>query len=271
MRSERKAISPDMLIQLALEEHPSLKNLTTKGQRSVIDRFMKAYNLSIRKVTSNHSQSDEYLTQGEIQIIDDFKRTFNKKIIDNNIQEENIFNMDQQGLNYENLPKTTIKVIGSQKVPLATSGGEKKRVTILSLVSYSGVKYQQFVIFKGAPGARIDNSVKRSNDETTFFSVQNNAWTDREQLQIWLQKIWWPIARARPEPKLLLLDSYPLHTEIKSDLEKYNTHVLFIPKGLTWRLQPLDCIFHKEYKKYAREFFNNHQSLIISQEDERRS
>ena len=28
---------------------------------------------------------------------------------------------------------------------------------------------------------------------------------------------------------------------------------------------------HKEYKKYAREFFNNHQSLIISQEDERRS
>ena len=49
-------------------------------------------------------------------------------------------------------------------------------------------------------------------------------------------------------PKLLIVDSYPLHTDAVHLLSQYNTRVLFIPPGLTYSLQPLDCGFFKVLK-----------------------
>jgi len=270
-RRERKAITHDMLIQIAIEEQPSIKDLTPKGQRSIIDRFMKLYNLSIRRITSYHSLSGEAMKQEEAQTIQEFNLEFRNKVIEQDIDEENIFNMDQSALYYDNPPTMTIELSGSQQVSVATTGGEKKRVTIISLISCSGAKQRQYIIFKGTPGARIETSIRRSNDDTTYFTVQDNAWTDKKQFQSWLEVIWWPIARSRDGPKLLILDSYNIHTEARADLEKYNTHVMFIPVGMTWCLQPLDSIFHKHYKKYAREFFLSHQQSIITQEEDRRA
>jgi len=91
-----------------------------------------------------------------------------------------------------------------------------------------------------------------------------------QQLQDWLTHIWYPITSSTERPKLLLLDSYPLHTEMKEEFEKYNTKVLFIPKGLTYCLQPLDNLFHKTYKTHARNYFMFNQDKILKCEEEKR-
>jgi len=43
--------------------------------------------------------------------------------------------MDQAGLNYELSPRKTIEIIGPKQVPINTSGGKKKWVTIMSLIN----------------------------------------------------------------------------------------------------------------------------------------
>jgi len=179
--------------------------------------------------------------------------------------------MDQSALNYEMIPKKTIERKGSQKVPVMTKGGEKKRATILSLINSAGEKYKQFIIVKGVHNAQVHEAMQQSNDESTQFSAQENAWTDQKQLESWLESVWWPIARSTEEPKLLVLDSYPLHKTLQNEFAKYNTIVKFIPTGLTGVLQPLDGLYHKSYKKFAKDFFLYNQNKTIKNEEEWRA
>jgi len=149
MRVKKQAVSHFFLIQLAIEQQPSIQDLTPSGQRSLIDRFMKFSKLSIRTITSRSSGSHEQIPQEEAAQIENFRNEFQEIIRNQGIQSEDILNMDQTGLNYQTVPKKTIEIIGSQHVPVSTFNGEKKRVTIFSLISYSGRLFRQFVIFKG--------------------------------------------------------------------------------------------------------------------------
>ena len=270
MRSERQAINHNFLIAIALEEMPELANPSAQGQRSLINRFMKFSDLSIRTITSFSSFNSQQMDPEEAQRIQTFKTEYFRIIDEFGILENDIFNMDQSGLYYDTPPKRTIEIIGSQQVCIAPSGGEKKRITIISLINCSGMKYRQQVIFKGVPGARVEKEVKVFNDETNCFFTQENAWTDKTQLENWLNFVWYPIAEEIKRPKLLILDSLFLHKDLKVNFEKFNTIVLFIPAGLTWTLQPLDSLYHRTYKSYARDCFIVNQTKEMSSEEERR-
>ena len=83
--------------------------------------------------------------------------------------------MDQAGLNYELPPRKTIEIIGSKQIPITVILLEvKKRVTIMSLVNCMEKK-RQFIIFKGTYQAQICRKIQESNDESTYFSTQENA------------------------------------------------------------------------------------------------
>src|SRR5688572_25446343 len=85
--------------------------------------------------------------------------------------------------------------------------------------------------------------------------------------------IWEPIAQARDGPKLLLLDSYPLHEELKYLFSRHDTHVLYVPKGMTWSLQPLDCGFFKMYKDEIRKdwVLNQQYKEYLNEADKRKA
>jgi len=270
LRDERRAINHNLLIGIAIEEVPEIANLTPSGQRSLIDRFMKFFNLSIRTITSTSGMNNHQISTEDAEIIVSFKANYLRVIQENSILEEDVFNMDQSGLNYETPPKTTIEIIGSQQVPIASAGGEKKRITIISLINCSGHKFRQLGIFKGTSGARVEREVKLYNDHNNCFFAQENAWTDKAQIDNWLNSVWYPIAISRNRPKLLLIDALPLHKDFEKKFELYNTQVMYIHKGLTWTLQPLDSLYHKTYKKYARDYFIAHQKSTITSEEDRR-
>jgi len=267
MRQLKLAINHNKLISLAMEVEPAIKNLTQNGRRSLIDRFMKSFGLSIRAVTSTNSSQDQIPPAEEEIIIRSFQQDILTTIQDHGIHCNEVFNMDQTSLNFELIPKKTIEQKGSQRVPILTKGGEKKRATIISLINADGQKFKQFIIMKGVFEARIHNALQEYNDEGSHFSAQKKAWTDETQLNSWLENIWWPIAQATLRPKILILDSYPLHQNLRTEFEKFNTIVKFIPKGLTWSLQPLDNLYHKTYKSLAREFFLTNQQRVIEAEE----
>lgn len=74
-----------------------------------------------------------------------------------------------------------------------------------------------------------------------------------------------------PGTKLLILDAYPLHKEMHSILSEYDTHVLFVPSGLTWALQPLDAGFFKATKDELKRIWANNQQTSTSNETEKRN
>lgn len=152
--------------------------------------------------------------------------------------------MDQTGINYENIPSRTIDFAGSREIAVKSQNNEKKRLTLFSLINAAGELFPQFAVIKGARDARIHDEVRDYDDGmTTLHTCQINAWCNHENLIEWYSRIWYHIAQMFPGPKILILDSYPLHLELQYLFARHETTVLYIPAGLTFTLQPLDMGF----------------------------
>ena len=70
-------------------------------------------------------------------------------------------------------------------------------------------------------------------------------------------------------PSLLIMDQASMHIteDIIKEIEKYDTEIIFIPKGMTRILQPLDVSINKPFKtlirkKYAEYCCNKNLSYI---------
>jgi len=122
MRAEKMVVTHELLISLAINELEEISMLSYNGKRSLIDRFMKFNNLSLRTITSTSSSNADQITEEDRQTIDSFRREYNNIILSNNIPQECVFNMDQCGVAYEIPPKKTIDHVGSQQSSITTRG-----------------------------------------------------------------------------------------------------------------------------------------------------
>ncbi len=60
-------------------------------------------------------------------------------------------------------------------------------------------------------------------DWFVHHTTQLNGWCNQEKLFEWLTEIWWPLVANIPKPKLLLIDSYPLHCDLLELFTRFNT------------------------------------------------
>jgi len=183
MIKEKTVVNHNLLISIACNEDLKVVTLTKSGQRSLIDRFMKMHRLSLRTITTTTGGTQEQMSDEELRSAESFRSEFREIVLAHQIPPECIFNMDQSGLYYEVLPKKTIDIIGSKQSAVATRGGTKKRVTIISLISCAGELAKQYVIFKGTGGGRIEADLQAFNDDNTCFGAQEKAWTDKVDLE----------------------------------------------------------------------------------------
>jgi len=63
MRLDRKAVTVDYLISVAIAADPSIQQMTFSGQKSLIYRFMDSFNLSVRQVTGNSASTEEQMEE----------------------------------------------------------------------------------------------------------------------------------------------------------------------------------------------------------------
>lgn len=125
-RQENLVVNHDILIGIAMEADPRVRSLSHTGRRSLVDRFMTFFDLSLRTITSTRISEDQLPIQEEEALIESFKGDFLQTIENNGVRSQDIFNMDQSGLNYEAVPTRTIERRGAQRVSVAIRGGEKK-------------------------------------------------------------------------------------------------------------------------------------------------
>ena len=252
LRFDRRAVSVNYLMAIAHGEDAKFRSMTSAGKKSLIRRFLEHFNLSIRAITGYSGYTVEQLPEEQMNQIEQFKAEYNRLIQDYNIPSENIFNMDQTGVLYENPTARTIDFSGVREVNVRTQGNEKKRITVISLINAAGELFPQMLIFKGVREKYVHAEVSTYDDLSTMHTVQENAWTDADVLIEWDVRLWSHITSERDGHKLLILDAYPLHKNMEMFLSRNDTHILYVPKGMTWSLQPLDCGFFKVFKDKIR-------------------
>jgi len=144
-------------------------------------------------------------------------------------------------------------------------------LTLFSTINALGTQFEQMIVMKGTPNARIHAEITKYDDINTIHTCQEKAWCDSEILKEWHAKVWTPIAESRPGPKLLIADSYPVHCEARVLLSSHNTWVLFIHPGLTFNLQPLDAGYFKILKDELRKLWIRDYSIAMKTEKEKRA
>jgi len=74
-------------------------------------------------------------------------------------------------------------------------------------------------------------------------TYSNNGWVNNGIITIALEEIY---KNTKGKPSALLLDQFTIHTDefIANEAKKRNIELIFVPKGLTSKYQPLDVLIN---------------------------
>ena len=157
---------------------------------------------------------------------------------------ELVLNMDETSVQFEVVPKRTFDVKGSTTTRLLTSGLEKKCFTVILTITANGALLLPYLIYKRKT---IPSDVRRQD---LIVNANERGWMNGTIMVDWFEKVVEPYAATFSEQNrvLLLLDSAPCHncaTQLDCD-------TIFVPKGHTGVLQPLDVAVIKRFKAMLR-------------------
>lgn len=154
------------------------------------------------------------------------------------ITKDRIYNADQSGLFYQNIPNRTYCNKENRSDIRGTKAmNDKNRITLMICTSAGGV---------AIPIAIVGKSEKphcfRNHNIVLPYTSQDNAWFDRSVTQWWVKTVFIPHCRNRhsgDQHVLLLLDNRTVHSDISLHLPS-NIHVYMFPPKCTSHLQPAD-------------------------------
>ena len=112
---------------------------------------------------------------------------------------------------------------------------------------------------------------KYNLDETKIMGTcSNNGWVNCGIIKIALNEIY---NNTKGKKSVLLLDQFSAHVDkfIKKEAEDKNIKLIYVPKGLTYKYQPLDVLINgilkQKAKKLWREEINNDPNIKIKNSD----
>lgn len=171
----------------------------------------------------------------------DFVTKFEQFVTEHNLVADQIYNVDETGLNYKMLPKTTLAA--KNELVLGTKLA-KDRLTIATCSNASGNhKMPLFVIGK----SKNPRAFKNLNRATlpVYYRNQSSAWMDSQLFKEWFFDAFVPAVKQHlkskklPTRAILLLDNAPSHPS-ECELKKGNIKAMFLPPLVTPLIQPMD-------------------------------
>ena len=91
-------------------------------------------------------------------------------------------------------------------------------------------------------------------DTKILGTYNNNGWINNEMNRIVLDEIY---NTTKGKPSALLLDQFTIHTDdfVKDEAKKRNIELIYVPKGLTSKYQPLDVLINGILKQKAKKLW----------------
>uniref|UniRef100_K7G368 DDE-1 domain-containing protein n=1 Tax=Pelodiscus sinensis TaxID=13735 RepID=K7G368_PELSI len=155
-----------------------------------------------------------------------------------------ISNTDHTALNFDNPYDRMLEVKGAKTVPIATTGHEKLRYTVMLACIADRMKLPPYIVFKR-------KIMPKMFPKTVYVRVHPKGWIDEALMLDWLQTV----GAKRPgglmrKWSVIVLDAFHCHRmpSIKKMLQHDKTDLAIIPGGMTKMLQPLDVIVNMPMK-----------------------
>jgi hypothetical protein len=131
-------------------------------------------------------------------------------------------------------------------------GNEKEGFTLTLIISYGGIMLIPILTAKGKTKLSLK---KYELDENKILGTySNNGWVNNGIIIIALDEIY---KNTKGEHSALLLDQFTIHTNefIANEAKKRNIELIFVPKGLTSKYQPLDVLINGILKQKAKKLW----------------
>ena len=160
--------------------------------------------------------------------------------------------MDETPVWFDMPAKRTIDRKGSKRVPILTTGNEKKRVTLVLCCSNKGDKMQPALIVRGQSDQHSTSAVLNG----VRIWHQPKGWMNSELMLRWLSQIYAGAAESNRD--ILVLDSFSGHksASVKACYRERSIKVAVIPGGCTPYLQPLDIAVNRSFKASLKRAWN---------------
>jgi hypothetical protein len=229
----------------------------------------RAHEHTVRRFVKRHSQIDFMLarsldTKRAIQTTEEIAKDFQKKLKNvirkYNIDERNIWNMDETGYAIGAAISTSSKVIvpSSAKHSYRTGGNLREWVSVIESVSATGDSTAPYLIFKGKVLLKRHlHQLEQAFPHGWSYGVSDNGWTDDFHAVQWLE--WWerltrPVQRedidqlqwdknVKPSTyRLLILDGHGSHLTGAFIAHAVEQDIILccLPPHTSHYLQPLD-------------------------------
>jgi len=143
---------------------------------------------------------------------------------------------------------TTIHIKGTDNAKINVNGNEKEGFTLTLIISANGSMLKPVLTAKG----KTEKCLKKYDlNEEIVGTYSNNGWTNVGILKIIIDLIY---SETKNKKTYLLMDQYSTHVEkyIKEYCDKKNIEIILVPKGLTYKYQPLDVMINGILKKKAK-------------------
>jgi transposase-like protein len=244
------------VIQIALSIDQDFKSRSKSKLANWASSFLKKENIVLRTTTQYGIRTSEQIES----IVTSFNSSFISIINQGNYPEALVLNLDQTGVFFSNARKRILAIRGSSQVAVIANK-LSVRATALMTIAMDGTKLPPYVVFKGSngPRRRIQQSFA-ALPSTSHYSVQPNAWIDMAEMIHYVDVVLVPFLAQYPGRRcLLLLDSFSVHLSamIQTKLVNSGYDLLFIPKGMTGILQPLDIAVNKPFKDRLKTQYTN--------------
>lgn len=151
---------------------------------------------------------------------------------------ENVYNMDETGLFYRQLPNFCyVKKSQKKEARGKKTMKAKDRVSLYIATNMTGTQKVPLGIIGTAKHPRCFKGRKKL--PLTYFA-QKNAWSDRETYKKWFFSLFLPHVRKTTTKKvLLIMDNCGPHSNTALDF-KEQVQIVFLPPGCTSKHQPMD-------------------------------
>ena len=258
------AITSHSVLLFIQKLKPEFAKKNNHTQKELVYRFLHRNGFSFRRPS--------HIGQPLPSNYADLFLTFQKKVIlskknllidDNSF--DRIINVDETPLYMEMPANTTIEKKGTNNIEVCTFGGEKVRISLILGVSGNGYKLPPVLIFKAKKDGRLEktlNELELVKQKKIYIYCQENAWSDYDIFKKWIDKIYLDYQdKVIKNTCLLILDKAPSHccSTIIEYLNNKNIKRIFIPGGLTRKLQPLDIAVNKPFKDHIKKNFAQYE------------
>lgn len=180
-----------------------------------------------------------------------------------------IWNMDETGIQLEHRSKKTVDHCGSRYLHACTSG-IRELITVIAACNASGTSLPPHLIVNGKSCLVLHGFDSEKAPEDTVMSTSDSRWTKQGISALWFERVFLAnIGTQRPQ--LLILDGHDSHhyVELIEAAMKENIILVELPAHTHtshW-LQLLDCAvffsLKSHYNEACQKFLNSYLALTI--------